>query len=470
MAWSSNNLYAQTHERFLDAGEEPRKMLQPIEGYQDLPLVSLEEAVEPIISLCPDIRRRAYIAKENCQNLSSSILEADKASSIYLYTMEWQLKSKCLYMALNTVLRNENRVEIRPWLLYLKLIFTALFRLPSNKIVVWRGVKHNLSRQYDVGKKYVWWAFSSCTESLDVLESECFLGTSGERTLFNITCNNGKRVASYSYIEAESEVILLPATQFLVKGKLNPSPGLYIIQLQEIESEFPLLESPSVSSNPQPAPIDCNLKLKSRISWCLPACMYIGELNITDRDVPLIVKEAIGRKRSSFLDLNHNTITAEGARLIANVLNQNTSLKVLRFWHNYLLDSGASFIVQALCSNTTLTTLCLASNGLTDTCAADIAHMLKKNQTLIVFYLDNNAITDEGMVILMNSLCHNETLNQLYLHDNAITDKSNSSIEKMLNRNHTLQMLSLGNNQFSEQGQTYLRNLARQKNNFQIFV
>lgn len=83
MAWSTNNTHAQTHERFLDADQEPRKMLQPIEGYQHLPLVSLKEAIEPIISSCPDILRRVYIAKENCQNLSNNTLDVDKNAFIW---------------------------------------------------------------------------------------------------------------------------------------------------------------------------------------------------------------------------------------------------------------------------------------------------------------------------------------------------------------------------------------------------
>src|SRR5579871_3860958 len=112
MASSKENIHTQTYERFLDAGEEPRKMLQPIEGYQHLPLVSLEKTVEPIISLCPDVHRRIYIAKENCQNLPNTSLTIDEAASIYVYTMEWQPRSKCLYMALNSVLRHENRNEI----------------------------------------------------------------------------------------------------------------------------------------------------------------------------------------------------------------------------------------------------------------------------------------------------------------------------------------------------------------------
>jgi hypothetical protein len=471
MACSNNNIHAQTHDRFLDVEDEPCKMLQPIEGFQNVPLVSLEEAIEPIIRFCPDIRRRVYIAKENCQNLSTNTLKVDEAASVYLYTMEWKPRRECLYMAMNTVLRHENRDEIEPWLLYLKLILTAFAQIPPNKMIIWRGVKKNLSYKYEVGKKYVWWAFSSCTESLDVLESELFLGTSGERTLFNINCDKGRRIASYSYISSENEIILLPATQFLVVGKLNPSPGLHIIQLQEIKPTFPLLELPLVSSvAPSTVSTNCNLKLKERIYRCLPDCMYIGELNVIDRDVPLIIKEAIIAQKCSFLDLNHNMITAEGARLIANVLTENTSLRNLRFWHNYLLDYGANYIVEALHSNSTLTWLCFASNGLTDACAPNIARMLQKNQSLETFYLDNNAIADEGMIMLMNSLHYNKTLRQLYLHNNTITDKSNHCIEKMFNDNGTLQLLSLGNNQFSKEGRTYLRNLKRQKNNLQIFL
>ena len=66
--------------RFVDVGEEPRKLLQPIEGYQSLRLVSLEEAIEPIVEFCPDVRRRAYIAKGNCDSLKDGLTEDESAS------------------------------------------------------------------------------------------------------------------------------------------------------------------------------------------------------------------------------------------------------------------------------------------------------------------------------------------------------------------------------------------------------
>jgi hypothetical protein len=67
MASADNASDASSNQRFLDVGNEPLRMTQPIEGYQHLPLVSLEEAVEPIRSFCPDIRHRVYVAKANCE-------------------------------------------------------------------------------------------------------------------------------------------------------------------------------------------------------------------------------------------------------------------------------------------------------------------------------------------------------------------------------------------------------------------
>ncbi|CAF4622045.1 unnamed protein product, partial [Didymodactylos carnosus] len=53
-------------------------------------------------------------------------------------------------------------------------------------------------------------------------------------------------IQPHSYIESEDEILLLPATQFKVLGKLSPAPGLHIIHLKEVQPLFPLLEPPSV--------------------------------------------------------------------------------------------------------------------------------------------------------------------------------------------------------------------------------
>jgi hypothetical protein len=208
------------HGRFLDVDGEPRRMLQPIEGYQNLPLVQLEEAVKLVVFCCPDIQRRAYIAKENCQNPPDG-LDQNESASIYLYTMEWEPREQCLYYVLNATLRTENRQKLKHWLLYLKLILAALNKLPSTKITIWRGVKRNLDQEYEVGQRYVWWSLSSCTASIAILESDQFLGRQGLRTLFNIECQDGKMIQFHSSIHMENEFLLPPATQIEVPRSKN---------------------------------------------------------------------------------------------------------------------------------------------------------------------------------------------------------------------------------------------------------
>ncbi|CAF5203788.1 unnamed protein product, partial [Rotaria magnacalcarata] len=57
-------------QRFLDILGESGRMLLPIEGYEKKPLVTLEEAVEPIVEYVPDVKRRVYFAKKKCAELS----------------------------------------------------------------------------------------------------------------------------------------------------------------------------------------------------------------------------------------------------------------------------------------------------------------------------------------------------------------------------------------------------------------
>jgi hypothetical protein len=165
-------------------------------------------------------------------------LTIDEAASITLYTMEWKIHENSLYQVLNEVLRSENRKELPPWFLYLKLFLTGLSRLQSTRQFLYRGVKSDLHKRYPKNKNVIWWGFSSCTLKIDVLKSEPFLGTKGSRTLFNIECNSGKAIICFSEFPGEKEILLLPETQVETVGLLNQDNSLYIIQLKEIRSPF----------------------------------------------------------------------------------------------------------------------------------------------------------------------------------------------------------------------------------------
>ncbi|CAF4299509.1 unnamed protein product, partial [Rotaria magnacalcarata] len=46
--------------RMNDVVQESLEILAPIGGYSKMPLVSLEEAIEPLISILPDVQSYAY--------------------------------------------------------------------------------------------------------------------------------------------------------------------------------------------------------------------------------------------------------------------------------------------------------------------------------------------------------------------------------------------------------------------------
>ncbi|CAF4677991.1 unnamed protein product [Rotaria sp. Silwood2] len=231
--------------RFTDVYDEPvDRLLSPIKGFHEKPLVSLAEAVETVSSFFNEIEGYIFVAMHNCQSPAEGVTHNESAS-IYLYTMVFD-GGPSLYLLLNESLRVENRGKLIPWFSFLKLFLTALHKLPSYSGIVWRGIRGvDLSSKYKAGTKFAWWGVSSCTTHIEVLESEQFLGKYGQRTLFSIECINGKSVVKHSYFKnSEKEIILMPGSYFEVMGQLNPIPELQIIQLKEITPPIALVKSP----------------------------------------------------------------------------------------------------------------------------------------------------------------------------------------------------------------------------------
>ncbi|CAF3341138.1 unnamed protein product [Rotaria sp. Silwood2] len=226
------------NQRYLSGiSDEPKQLLEPISGYAHEPLLSLEEACEPLLNIVSRLPVHIWIAKQNSTNPTDDLTQ-DESAAIRLYTMEWDSNTKAangsLYAHLNRNLKEIDRTKLHPWFRYLKLFLTALAKLPvAPRQTVWRGLHLDLSKDYLPGDKITWWAFSSCTTSLNVLESNLYLGNVGTRTLFSIEAINGRTIRAHSHFTTEDEILLLPGTYLEVKSQLNPAPDLYIVYLQQ---------------------------------------------------------------------------------------------------------------------------------------------------------------------------------------------------------------------------------------------
>ena len=235
-------------DRVADVKNERNILLLPIDGYQNKPLVTLEKAIEPILDLFDQERLKIKVktAKERCQHPADG-LSIDESAAIMLYTFEEVKREQCLYFVLNQTLRLENRELLRPWFLYLKLLFTALYQLPPVSGLVLRGVKNDFSSEYARLEKTTWWGISSCTTSLEPLQSEMFYGLNGARTLFYINCRDGRSIENHSYFRTEEEVILLPGRHFKVGIKMKESLDANKIELREIDPPHELCAPPGLA-------------------------------------------------------------------------------------------------------------------------------------------------------------------------------------------------------------------------------
>jgi hypothetical protein len=236
-----------TTDRFSDVAGELFLMLTPFVGYSKKPLVPLEKAIEPLISIIPRISIYAYVVKQRSQNPANN-LTIDESAAIALYTMEWEPYTESVYYILNQTLRSEDRQNLKPWFLYLKLLLTALSRLPSIRRTVYRGVRFESesdNEKYQVGTEFIWWDFSSCTTNRSICANEIMIGQTCRRTLFIIDCIRGKDIGKHSYYRTEGEVLLLPATKLKVVNNGYQQDDLHVIHMKEIELPFMFLESAS---------------------------------------------------------------------------------------------------------------------------------------------------------------------------------------------------------------------------------
>jgi hypothetical protein len=338
--------------RFLDVDEEPQSMLPGIPDYESTPLVSLNETVVPLQLIITDIERMIQTVTA-MGNEPEDGLTRDESNSIRLYTLEWQPRENSVFYILNKALRSENRQQLTPWFLFLRLILTALSHLISTPLTIYRGVNIDLSAKYPTGANIVWWGFSSCMKKNNLLEKRLFLNKTGKRTLFVINCYSGKGIQQHSMYESESEVLLPPGCQFNVVNCVNKGKGLSIVELKEIQPAYDFLNAFSTSTDAstntpmytiQFQPISTVSLSKKSLPAALPSPRLEEHLayffkhrskvdlrskNLTDSDMDIVVSEVVIKRQCSELDLSENKITSGGIIIIAHVLRKNKVTEIV---------------------------------------------------------------------------------------------------------------------------------------------
>lgn len=208
-------------------------VLDAITGVFDTPLMDFHDAIAPIAKLLSGLDRHAALSHEfgkRRADQTAGRLSANAIAALHIYTCE-----SAFYREINAVLRAPDRTKLAPYLPYLRLLFSAVSRLPTRSEPLWRGVSLDLRAQYPLGRTVTWWGVSSCTSEPNV--AQAFLGSRGKRTLFEVHPTRAVSIRSFSAFTDEEEFILLPGTQLDVTEVKAERGGLCIVKLTESEEQ-----------------------------------------------------------------------------------------------------------------------------------------------------------------------------------------------------------------------------------------
>lgn len=233
-------------------------LVSPFAEIDSVVLVGLYEAVDAFFSHSNDgfvdqLQEALAFAQDLVDAGESQGLTVDEAAAIHFYT------SQCLfYVLLNGVLGGwgkDGREPLPLYLPYSKLVLSALNKLPNVEATVYRGVQgvplEKLLGGKVEGHFLTWWAFTSTTESSDVLRKPYFLGFTGEhRTVFVLKVKSGVRIKRFSSfggdeiepesedeeiegIDDEDEVLIKPGTQFVITS-IKDYDGVTEVSMTEV--------------------------------------------------------------------------------------------------------------------------------------------------------------------------------------------------------------------------------------------
>ncbi|CAF1370688.1 unnamed protein product [Didymodactylos carnosus] len=215
-----------------------------------------------------------------------------------------------------------------------------------------------------------------------------------------------------------------------------------------------------------------NKQLKTRIArYNQHSRISLREMNLIDKDIPMIINEALINKQCTELDLSSNRFTFEGIRLLANTFDQNLiSLKMIDLSSNQLGDESIRYITTALRMYPLLTHLRLGRNSITDIGAQYLAGLLSTNTRLTLIELEYNNITSQGMIVLAQAiLCSN--LKYFYIGNNRqVNDEGVESLRDMIRKATDLLAISLNDIDFSQKCKEKLGQVAKTKHRLTLYL
>jgi len=182
---------------------------QLLTGYQDEPRASLEEALEPVDGKMDNLVHHIKEAKAKCRYPSDHGLSRDESAAIYIYTMKWE--TRCVHNQLHRALSSGDRSQVKPWFMYLKLLKSALDKLPTASTGVWQGTSFDdsLNDKFSSKSASLYTSLGSCSPSEEEVQKYLQKRSGPKRMFIRYESVNGKLVTGYTASKS-NEIIIWP--------------------------------------------------------------------------------------------------------------------------------------------------------------------------------------------------------------------------------------------------------------------
>uniref|UniRef100_U3JP62 FISNA domain-containing protein n=1 Tax=Ficedula albicollis TaxID=59894 RepID=U3JP62_FICAL len=200
-----------------------------------------------------------------------------------------------------------------------------------------------------------------------------------------------------------------------------------------------------------------------------PVSHSLQHNSIKEDGATFLAEALLTNHRLLTLHLQKNAIGAQGARKLAEALEQNCSLRELippvmpRLAHphtfpvclslqsNSISSAGVTALTAALCSNKGLLSLNLRENSISKEGGPAIARALHSNSTLRKLDLAANLLYDEGGKAIALAIKENRALTSLHLQWNFIQAKAATALAQALQSNSSLASLDLQENAIGDE-------------------
>lgn len=458
--------------RFVYFHNQSKQFYEYMNDYQSIPLVSLEQAVIPLLKSIPRIYQMVELVKEKCHSLkTSSDLSTNELASIMLYTLEWTPKISSFYYILNRALSSNDPNQLKDWYSYIKLFSTSLEKLPrSSYRIFFRIIPQNLQSEYSKDDRLIWYDYISCSSSLDSFNQlpNYKTNSSTDQTIFIIYSEQAIDISEYSFYPLKDTLVLLPNQEYRVISSRTCNSNQSRITLKSIPRQC----IPRLVINEDTYPSIYRFK-KQLNRYEKYSEISLRHQNLTDNHMGPLVEHILKKQACQWLSLENNEITSHGLSILTQGLPNHSSLESLYLSQNHITNSGIKSLAKILNNRLDyLTFLSLNHNHIGNAGACALAKALKKNTILMDLWLSYNDIGNEGGEAIAKVLSlNNTTLIQLYLHGNElIDDDCVDSFIELVNFNRNLSTIWLYDCGITIEGKTRLERTSKAREDLKLDV